>query len=455
MIRKKFVNRKNELNILENSWKTPGFQFIIVSGRRRIGKSRLLEEFSRDKPSLYLLCENRPYRYNVKKFSTLISKFFDLPGFEVNTLRECFEMITSLYKSKKKLIIVIDEFSYLVKQNPETPAEMQGIVDELLKDKNILLILSGSAVSLMQRELLSYSSPLYGRTTGNLILKPLRFSDIMKWFGEMRIERIIKIFSVCDGIPKYLEFFQRGEREIEKNFFDPNTFLFREMFQILSEELRNPGTYMSILEAISMGKNKVTEIANFAYMEAKELVAYLNIIQNLGLVKRVLPLFGKKGIYEITDNYTKFWFRFVSRFYSEIEEGFSENAISYYRKNFNSYLGKVFEDLVLRIMRSRELEFFPFTRLGKWWWKNREIDILGLNEKTREILFCECKWQDRVNPKKVLKELEEKAQYVEWEKGKRKESFGIFAKSFKRKISEWNGKRVYCWDLRDLERELK
>jgi len=455
MIRKKFVNRREELCILERCYKRRGFEFVVITGRRRVGKSRLLEEFLKNKPSIYLLCENRPYFYNLRKFSKIISEYFNLPEVTLNSLRDCFELITKIYKEGKKLVIVIDEFSYLVKQNSEVVAEMQSIVDEILKDKNIMLVLSGSAVSLMQKELLTYSSPLYGRTTANIFLKPLSFDYLSEWFPKNRVEELIKIFSVADGIPKYLEFFEGRdvEKEIKENFFNPHSFLFREMIQIISEELRNTGLYISILEAISKGKNKVVEIANYAYIKASEVTSYLNILQNIGLVKRIVPLFGKKGIYDIADNYTRFWFNFVSPHYSEIEEGFADNALNDFEKNFNLYLGRIFENLILRLIRSGFVKLpISFTKIGRWWHKDNEIDIVALNESTKQILFAECKWQSNVNAKKITKELAEKSKYVDWCNEERKEYFAIFAKSFSKKIDEYKGRKVFCYDLRDLER---
>jgi len=455
MIRKKFVNREKEMKFLGERLRKKGLEFVIISGRRRVGKSRLIEEFVRNKKVIYLLSENKPFSYNLKKFSLKISEFFKLPKVEMKSLKECLELIVSLHKFRKKLVVVIDEFSYLIKQNPKCVAEMQSIVDEILKDKNIFLILSGSAISLMQKHLLSYSSPLYGRITGTIILKPLSFSFLARWFPSAKFEDLVKIYGVTCGIPRYLEFFEgkNVESEIRNNFFDPNSFLFREMPQLLSEELRNVSTYFTILEAISKGRNKVTEMANYAYMDAKEMVSYLNILENLGFVRKITPLFGKKGIHEVSDNYARFWFRFISPYFSEIENYHPENAISEFEKEFNSYLGKVFEEIVLQLILECKIKL-EFTKIGKWWHKDKEIDIVGLNEKTKEILFCECKWKAGANAEKICKELGEKAQYVQWNNEKRKESFAIFAKSFIKKIKEFEGRKVYCFDLKDLERLL-
>ena len=460
MIRKKFINRREEINFLEERYSKTGFEFIILTGRRRTGKSRLLEEFSKDKECIFLLCENRKFEYNLEKFNTVISQYFKIPQINLRSFRECFEFIVKTYQKEEKLIIILDEFSYLVK-NLEIVAEMQGVVDEILKDKKILLILSGSSMSLMQKHLMSYASPIYGRTTGTINLQPLKLRHLFEWFPDSGLEEILKIYACCDSIPKYLEFFtgKTPEREITENFLNPNSFLFREMKQILSEELREEETYLQILEAISSGKNRVVEIANYSYMNAKDVSSYLNILMNIGFVKREYSLLEKrkrKGIYTLKDNYAKFWFRFVSRFFSEIDAGHTDNALWNFRKNFNSYMGRAFEEAINTLMHQGDIPI-PFnpTLKGRWWHRDKEIDLLALNDQTKEILFAECKWQDRLNPKPVLEKLLENSQHVDWNKENRKETFALFAKSFSRKISEFEGRRVFCFDLKGLERILK
>ena len=457
MIRKIFIDRKEELNFLEERYNKKGFEFIVLTGRRRIGKSRLLEEFCKDKPAIFLMCENRKLEYNLDKFNEKIGEFFEISKPNFKSFRDCLHFIVKSYKDNRKLVVVIDEFSYLVK-NPDVVGEFQGIVDEILKDKDLMLILSGSMISLMERHLLGKNSPLYGRTTGSINLKPLRFMDLFKWFDTSNFDQIFKIYSVSDSIPRYLEFFEgrNAEKEIIDNFFNSSSFLFREAYQLLSEELREPETYFQILEAIAFGNNKVTEIANYSYMSPKDVSIYLTRLLNLGFIKKSFPLIGKKRkrpIYEIKDNYFNFWFNFVSRYYSEIEFGYVDAPIEEFRKRFNTYLGKIFESVILSLVR--ELKLFEFSKLGRWWHKDKEIDLLGLNERKKEILFGEVKWKENVDAKKVLKELAEKAGFVDWYKRERKESFVVFAKSFKKKIEDFEGKKVYCFDLKDLEKMLE
>jgi len=351
---------------------------------------------------------------------------------------------------------VMDEFGYLVEKDEGILSDFQEIVDEVLKDTKAKLILCGSYVSVMQGRVIGKKSPLYGRNTMQLNLKPLKFRHLFEWFPKIKFEDALKIYAVTSGIPKYLEFFEGRdvESEIAEKFFDSSSFLYNDAVNLLSEELRDYSTYFQILEAIALGYTKITEIGNYAFVEAKDVYFYLKNLMSLGIVERVIPILaprkGRRGIYKIKDNYFRFWFKFISEFQEEIESYAQDIAIENFRKKFNTYLGEVFEDLCLELVKN--LRFLPFTKIGKWWHKDKEIDIVALNERTKEILFCECKWQSKVNAAKIIKELAEKAKYVQWHNEKRKESFAIFAKSFSRKIEEFEGKKVYCFDLKDLGR---
>jgi len=453
---RKFINRELELTKIKNLLKSNKFEFAVIYGRRRVGKTTLLKKVIENKRALYFLCVRRSIKHNLKKFSHKVCEFLNIPKVEFKDFIDAFKTILSI---EKKPIIIIDEFGYLVEKDQGILSDFQEIVDELLKDTEAKLILCGSYISVMQAKVLGKKSPLYGRNTMQLNLKPLKFADIFKWFPKIKFEDALKIYAVTNAIPKYLEFFKAKnvEKEIINNFFDPSSFLYNDVLNLLSEELRDYSTYLQILEAIALGYTKITEIGNYVFINAKDVYFYLKILINLGIVERVVPLFApkkaKRGTYKIKDNYFKFWFEFVSEFQSDIEAYVIESAIKKFRQNFNIYLGEVFENLCLESLK--ELNIFPFTKLGKWWHKDKEIDIIALNEKSKEILFCECKWKDKVNAEKICKELLEKAGYVQWNNDKRKESLAVFAKSFSKRISEFEGRRVYCFDLKDLERFIK
>ena len=196
---------------------------------------------------------------------------------------------------------------------------------------------------------------------------------------------------------------------------------------------------------------------------------YLDILKEVKIVQERVPVTEKKRfkgrLYEIVDPYFNFWFRFVYPNKIDLEAHREDIIIENIKREFRQYVAEMFEVLIENLIRKRYLlRDLIFTKIGKQWGKiankpkgenTYEIDLVGLNERTKEILFGECKWKDRVNPKKILEELVEKAQYVQWHNRERKESFAIFAKSFSKKVDEFEGKKVYCFDLRDLERLLK
>ena len=456
MARKIFYNREKELNSLNEMWKTPKFEFTVIYGRRRIGKTELIKQFLKNKKGIYFLCSKRKPEYNLRKFSERVCDFLEIPKVEFENFQDAFKMIA---KNKGKIAVAIDEFGYLIKKDPGILSDFQEIVDEVLKHTKIKLILCGSSISMMETNVLGFSSPLYGRITKQIKLKAFEIDELLSWFPNTSIEDIIKIYAVTGGIAKYLEFFsgKNVENEIKKLFFDSSSFLYADALYLLSEELGDYSTYLQVLEAISLGYNRVNEIGNYTFIQPKDVFFYLKNLISLGIVRRVVPLLSprrfKRGIYEIEDLYFNFWFRFVSPYQSEIESYEEKIAIENFERRFNTYLGSVFERVCGWFLRKTRV--IDFTKFGKWWHRDKEIDIVALNENTREILFCECKWQSEVNAKKICKELAEKARDLGWYNSERKEYFAIFAKSFKRKISEFEGKKVFCFDLNRIEEELK
>ncbi len=444
---RKFVNRREELGILENLWGGEGLALVLVYERRRVGKTRLLKEFSREKGGIFVIFENKPREYNFKLLSRKVSEFV---GFNVEV--PDFPSLFALLKrtTHGRILLVLDEFSYLIKRERGILSELSRAIEEN-KDLNALVVVSGSYVSLLEREFFSYSSPIYGRSDANIKVQPLRFKHLTEWFGSSEMEDLVKIYSVTNGTPKYLEFFsgEKVEEEIKANFFNPSSFLFREARALLSEELRELSTYLTILEAIARGNTKVTQIANFCYMKENQVVPYLRVLGELGIVRKATPLFGKRGIYEIADNYFLFWSRFVNPYYEEIEGGFVDAAIDDFKRNFNTFLGKPFEGIAKEfLMEANQKGFLPFrfTKLGRWWHKGEEIDIVALNEREKKALFVEVKWRDLTlgDARRILSRLEKKAELVRLKDYEN--HFGIVARKIDGKDS-----LELAFDLRDFE----
>lgn len=450
-----FIDRVNELEILNECLQSKKFEFIVVFGRRRVGKTELLKEFIKDKTSLYFLCSNRKITYNLKKFSERVCQFINIPSVTFNSFQDAFDAILS--KMREKTIIVIDEFGYLVRRDSGILSDFQEIVDEKLKGSNTMLILCDSSVSMMETRVLGYKSPLYGRATRYIKVEPFDFLTLKLWFQNTPYEDIVKIYSITNGVAKYLEFFSGKdvEEEIVRNFFDPSSFLFEDALRLLSDELRDYSTYIQVLEAIGLGYNRINEIADYAFIQPKDVFFYLKVLSSLGIVKRIVPIFSpkrvKRGLYVIDDNYFNFWFRFVSPFQAEIESGMQEIAVENFKNNFNSYVGIVFEKIVQQLLYKKRILPFNITKIGKWWYKDREIDLVAVNEKDKQAAFLEVKWS-RLREEEVLKIIDwikKVCKEIRWFRDKRTEHFGVIAKEIENK-EKLRKEGYIVFDLKDL-----
>ncbi|MEK6951842.1 MAG: ATP-binding protein [Nanoarchaeota archaeon] len=462
----KFVNRKEELNFLEERYKNKNFEFFVIYGRRRVGKTELIKTFLKGKEHIYFLCDKSGTERNARRFKKSIAEFLKEPIIESNDLEEIFSYLTE--KVKDKIIIVFDEFSYLTEKDSAISSVFQVICDEILKKKNIFLILCGSSISMMEEGVLSQKSPLYGRKTAHIKLLPIKFKYFKEFFPLNEIEKNIEFYSILDGIPFYLEKFNDKKslpRNINEQMLIKKGQFYEEIDFLLKEELREPDIYKTILDAIASGKTKVVEIANGSRIKVQDIDKYLKTLIRLGIIKKENPVTevkSKKSIYLIDDNFFNFSFLFLEPNKSKIEIGEIKSIEEKIKIEFSAFVGKKFERLikneVLPLINVIEIQ-----KIGKWWGHKKEnkerkaieIDVVALNEKNKEILFCECKWKEKVNIVEIIKELAEKSKYVNWYNETRKESYAIFAKSFDKKIKEFNEKKVYCFDLDDIKSILE
>ncbi|MEM4707875.1 MAG: ATP-binding protein [Candidatus Anstonellales archaeon] len=284
---------------------------------------------------------------------------------------------------------------------------------------------------------------------------PLRFKFIKDFFPGYNAKQLGEVYSILGGIPRYLEEFDSKlsiEENIKRKILDRTSFLYHEPFNLLFEEFRAPAPYASILSAITNGYVKFAEIAEFSKIQTYKLPKYLLILERVGLIEKEIPVTEKKlkaktTRYKIKDNFYKFWFKFIFKNRSMLEQGLQKEVLNLVKQELNTYTSKSFEDVCKDFLL--EMRMFNLTKIGKWWHKDKEIDIVGLNERTREILFAECKWQERVNARIIFTELKEKARCVDWPS--KKQTYVIFAKSFKEKFKEPG---ILLFDLKDMEKFL-
>lgn len=449
MIRK-FINRKSELDFLKREYDSPRFSFVVIYGRRRVGKTELVLQFAKDYPHIYLLADKSGTLPNIIRFRRKVARFFNDIEPSVKSFEDLFEYILSRWTQKKKLIVIIDEFSYLVEKDDSIPSTFQVVIDEILsKYNNIFLILTGSLVGMIEKGVLSYASPLYGRRTGQIKLEPFRFKEIFDFFPSLNVEELIKIYGAVGGTPYYLKMFNPNKDFLEnvKNLFlNKYSILYTEGFFLLKEELRDPSTYFNILNAIANGATRVSEIATKAFLDAKDLPHYLSTLQRLGYIRRERPILEKastkKSIYRISDDFIRFWFKYVYSYHDDIESDNTNYVLSEIKKTYNMYLSLTFEKVaieVLREMNRLNLLPFKFQRIGRQWgkikWQRRginqyEIDILAHDSTMRKIIVGECKWKENVNPQKLFNNLQEKIKYIPIYDKVNKIHYVLFAKSF-------------------------
>jgi len=467
-----FVDRESELEFLEKAHKKRDLQVIIIYGRRRVGKTELIKEFVKNKDALYFLADKRGTEKNLERFVRIVQEHYRLPPLRLETFDECFKFITER-SGKKKTVVVVDEFSYLIEKDPALGSVFQLIIDEILKDANLMLILCGSSMSMMERGVLSYKSPLYGRRTGQIKLKPMEFRTLKAFFPRYSTERLIETYSVLGGVPAYLALFDQGKDvlgNMKDTFFAKEHLFYEEPEIILKEELREPRVYFNLLEAMAHGKTRLTDIANRAGINAKDASAYVNSLMGLDMVEKDYPVTerkprSKRALYHIKDNFFTFWFRFVVGNREKIERREYEILLDEVANALPGYVGKTFEKVCVEFLMYAKAS--SYTRIGRWWGIHRdertkarvsvEIDIVALNERTKEIMFAECKWQDRKLGRDVPRSLLGKASHVDWNKGKRKERFALFSKSgFDRACKEFARKhKIMLFDLKDIEKMLK
>jgi len=318
-----------------------------------------------------------------------------------------------------------------------------------------MFIISGSSLSMMENDVLGYRSPLYGRNINSWKLSPFSFSVILKLFNNM--EDAFKIWSVFGSVPYYILFYDRKKNLVDNiriKILTKGINLYDEPLVLLRQEFRESRVYRLILKYISLGYVTIGKLCSITGIDKSNISKYLSTLEELNLIRHILPLGKKrKGIYQIYDPFLDFWFKFVYPNKSDLEIGNFGKVLSIFNREKNSFFGKRFELLIEWLLKERVFnELSNFCEVYKWWHKDKEIDIVALNENKKEILFCECKWKSNVNAEKILKDLKEKAKYVDWNKEQRKERYCIFAKSFKKKIKE---KNVYLFDLNDIKKVLK
>jgi len=453
-----FVNRHQEIKILNDRYEQNHPEMIVIYGRRRVGKTELIRHFINGKPHLYYMADMRNNEEQLEIVSHLLAEYFKDKILFEQPLKNWDLVLTYIetkLESHLRFILVIDEFPYLVNTSPSLPSILQKHWDSTLKKKNIFIILCGSSMSFMEKEVLSYKSPIFGRRTGQIEVIPFSYFQSAEMLTKLDNTKVFEFFGVFGGIPAYLELIDKSKslwQNIDEQIFQSDRLLYNEVNFLLMQELRTPKNYFAILRAIALGETKINDIVQATKLERGVVGKYLDNLIQLKIVKRKIPatenpLKSRKGMYVISDNYFRFWFRYIYPRLTYLEEGRKKYVMDTIRKDFFSFLSFTYEDICKDFLkRNPSVIPFEFESIGEYWDGESEIDIAAIS-KNGEILLGECKYSSKKVGADVLDNLMSKSQLLK-ERAK-KFHYILFSKSgfTENLIDTANSKNVILFDM--------
>lgn len=415
------IGRKEELKQLETLYQSDKFEFLVMYGRRRVGKTTILQEFANKHKVIFFSAQEKNDALNLQDFSKSIQLYFDndfIAGFP--SWKDAFSYI-SKKTGNQKTVLIIDEFPFIAEQNPSIKSILQHEIDHEWKKQNIFLILCGSSVSFMVNDVTGFKSPLYGRTTETKEVLPFDYLESAEFFPKYNQEEKLIAYGILGGIPRYLNAFTDNkslEENIAHEIIRNGAFLNDEPEMLLKMELREPMIYNGILQAISGACNTLTEISDRIHEDKSKISKYLLTLQTIRLIDRKVPCGesskSKKSIYVITDNYYKFWYRYVFTNKSYYNILGTEDAAKEVTEDIPNFMGMAFEDIckqyLIRQAKAKKLPFIPYL-IDKWWGNNPaikaqdDVDILALSKDGKSGLFCECKFRNKPMPMEEYEDL--------------------------------------------------
>lgn len=445
----RFIGRKNELHTLNTEYNRNS-SFVVIYGRRRVGKTTLIKEFLKNKSAFYYLATEELESQSMKRLANVIARTTKntlLQKIEFTDWLNLFQLIAD-YKPEEKKVLVIDEFPYLVRTNSAFPSILQNAWDEFLKDSNVMLILSGSLIGMMQKHVLSYDSPLYGRRTAQMRLTPLPFTSIYET-QNLPFEQAVEQFALTGGVPKYLEFFEDGrplEEQLKDAVFSKNGFLYEEPNFLLKSEFLTAVNYFSIIKTIADGNHKLGKIASALGQESSSLTPYLSTLSDLGFIEKRTPITEKnpeksrKGLYFIADNFLRFWFCYVYPYKGELELDNMQIVLDEIHKDFKEkFVAFAYEDICkdifAKLCSNNAISFVP-SRIGSYWLNDydgdTEIDVMSVDHQNKQVFAGECKYHTKPVDAPVyfaLKEKVDNAAEIRKSFPKYNVIYGLFSKS--------------------------
>ena len=419
-----FIGRENELNALERLYRSDKFEFAVIYGRRRVGKTALINHFIDGKKAIYFMGVESNEKQNLENLSKSIIEFSS--GIQVETYfssyQAALEYVFKLAK-EERIILAIDEYPYVARASKSLASTLQMLIDKYKEESKLMLILCGSSMSYMEDQVLAYKSPLYGRRTAQMKITPFDFEECCTYLRGLSDEDKALIYGIVGGTPQYLLQMSDKlsvEENIKNTYLNPMSFLYEEPVNLLKQEVREPAIYNAIITAIATGSSRMSEIATKVGESTTTCTAYIKSLINLGIIKRETPYgekTSKKTIYSIEDNMFYFWYRFVLENSSVIARGAANLVYKRIETQLSDYMGRIFEEICTQYLWKQLLSGnmpIEFVSLGRWWGNDprkksqTEIDIMG-EQDSNSAIFAECKWRNENVDLDVLETLIERS----------------------------------------------
>ena len=435
-----FIGREREIAALSNLFHSDKFEFVVLYGRRRVGKTALINHFIDGKNAIYFTGVESNAKQNLENFSKSIIEYAS--GIEADTSFTAFQAaLETVFKlsEKERIILAIDEYPYVARASKSLASTLQLLIDKYKDRSKLMLILCGSSMSYMEDHVLAYKAPLYGRRTAQIKLQPFDFEETCRYFSNFSAEEKALAYGIVGGTPQYLLHVNDRlsiEENIKNTYLNPISSLYEEPTNLLKQEVREPAIYTAIITAIATGASRMSEISNKVGEDTNVCSTYLKNLITLGIVQKEMPYgekASKKSIYSIDDNMFRFWYRFVPENASMIARGATELVYKRVEPYMSDYMGKVFEEICKQYLWKLLLNGkspVEFTSLGRWWGndpvhkRQAEIDIMGEQDKFM-ALFAECKWTNEKVDLSVLETLIERSMIFSYGK----KHYFLFSKS--------------------------
>lgn len=436
-----FIGRVSELSALNERYDTGRLEMAVLYGRRRVGKTTLINAFTKGKETIFYTGIEGNAKENLEGLSrsiyALSEDFSDASG-SFESFRDALETVFRIAESRR-IILVLDEYPYVAASYKAISSLLQVLIDRHQETSKLFLILCGSSMSFMENQVLGYQSPLFGRRTCQFKIKPFGFFEMKEYFRKFSAVDLAMIYGITGGIPLYLSLMNEdlsvGEN-IKRNFLETNAYLFEEPTNLIKQECRDPAQYNSIIRAVAKGASRMSEISSKTDLDTALVANHLSKLTSLGIIKKETPLCGgsvRKSIYVLDDSMFRFWYRFIPEHMAAIQQGMQEMVFRQIEHGLPAFMGGVFEEICKQYLWNLNRQgkaAFVFGDLGRWWGndpvnkREAEIDIV-CSVDGQPAIFCECKWTNEKVDQGVLTALIAKGEL--FPPGKR--HYYLFAKS--------------------------